>query len=324
MPLSWNEIKDRALKFTNEWNDAFNEDADAKPFLVAFFNVFGINQRKLATFEYRVKKLDEHNGYIDMLWKGNLLVEMKSRGKDLDKAYTQAMDYMQCLPQYELPKYLLLSDFVRFRLHSFEDGSITEFRLEELAANVHYFGFIAGYIKRTYKPEDPVNIEAAELMGRLHDDLKESGYSGHELEKYLVRLLFCLFADDTSIFEPRGIFEDYLQIKTNDDGSDLGMHLAQLFQVLNTPPHRRHTTLDESLAQFPYVNGQLFDEQLSFASFSSRMRSTLLNCCHLDWSLISPAIFGSMFQSVMNPVERRNLGAHYTSEKNIMKVIRPL
>jgi hypothetical protein len=324
MPLSWNEIKDRALKFTNEWNDAFNEDADAKPFLVAFFNVFGINQRKLATFEYRVKKLDEHNGYIDMLWKGNLLVEMKSRGKDLDKAYTQAMDYMQCLPQYELPKYLLLSDFVRFRLHSFEDGSITEFRLEELAANVHHFGFIAGYMKCTYKPEDPVNIEAAELMGRLHDDLKESGYSGHELEKYLVRLLFCLFADDTSIFEPRGIFEDYLQIKTNDDGSDLGMHLAQLFQVLNTPPHRRHTTLDESLAQFPYVNGQLFDEQLSFASFSSRMRSTLLSCCHLDWSLISPAIFGSMFQSVMNPVERRNLGAHYTSEKNIMKVIRPL
>ncbi len=109
MPLSWNEIKDRAVKFTNEWNNAFNEDADAKPFLVAFFNVFGINQRKVATFEHRVKKLDEHDGYIDMLWKGNLLVEMKSRGKDLDKAYIQAMEYMQGLKQYELPKYLIQS-----------------------------------------------------------------------------------------------------------------------------------------------------------------------------------------------------------------------
>ena len=324
MPLSWNEIKDRAVKFANEWNDACNEEADAKPFLVAFFNIFGINQRKVATFEYRVKKLDEHDGYIDMLWKGNLLVEMKSRGKDLDKAYTQAMEYMQGLKQYELPKYLLLCDFARFRLYDLEQGTNIEFKLEELAASVHHFGFIAGYIKRTYKPEDPVNIEAAELMGRLHDDLKESGYSGHELEKYLVRLLFCLFADDTGIFEPRGIFEDYLVDKTNVDGSDLGLHLALIFQVLNTPPHRRQTTLDESLAQFPYVNGQLFDEQLSFASFNAGMRSTLLSCCHLDWSLISPAIFGSMFQSVMNPVERRNLGAHYTSEKNIMKVIRPL
>jgi hypothetical protein len=132
-----------------------------------------------------------------------------------------------------------------------------------------------------------------------------------------------LFADDTSIFE-RGIFLDYLNQKTNTDGTDLGMHLAQLFQVLNTPDEKRQKTLDESLAQFPYINGHLFEQQLPFASFNSRMRATLLQCCKLDWNKISPAIFGSMFQSVMNETERRNLGAHYTSEKNILKVIKPL
>jgi hypothetical protein len=324
MPLSWNEIKDRAVNFSKEWKDAFNENADGKPFLVAFFNVFGINQRKVGTFEFRVKKLDDHDGYIDMLWKGNLLIEMKSRGKDLGKAWRQANDYMQLLKQYELPRYVLLCDFARFRLIDLEGGEPLEFRLEELVNNVHLFGFVAGYFSRPSQPEDAVNIAAAELMGRLHDDMKEAGYTGHELEKYLVRLLFCLFADDTGIFEPRGIFYDYLALKTNEDGSDLGLHLAQIFQVLNTPPQNRQLTLDENLAQFPYVNGQLFAEQLLFASFNSKMRKTLIACCHLDWGRISPAIFGSMFQSVMNPVERRNLGAHYTSEKNIMKLIRPL
>jgi hypothetical protein len=160
-------------------------------------------------------------------------------------------------------------------------------------------------------------------MGKLHDALKDAGYAGHELEKYLVRLLFCLFADDTTIFEA-GIFQEYILNKTHEDGTDLGLHLAQIFQILNSPNDKRQKTLDESLNAFPYINGQLFEEQLSFASFNTKMRNTLLECCVLDWSKISPAIFGSMFQSVMNPVERRNLGAHYTSEKNILKLIKPL
>jgi hypothetical protein len=206
MPLSWNEMKDRAVNFSKEWKDAFNEDAEAKPFLVAFFNVFGINQRKVGTFEFRIKKLDDHDGYIDMLWKGNLLIEMKSRGKDLGKAWRQANDYMQLLKQYELPKYVLLCDFARFRLIDLEGGEPLEFRLEELVNNVHLFGFIAGYFNRPSKPEDAVNIAAAELMGRLHDDMKEAGYSGHELEKYLVRLLFCLFGEDTGILNPEEFF----------------------------------------------------------------------------------------------------------------------
>jgi hypothetical protein len=323
MALGWNEIKDRAVKFSKEWEEAFNAEADAQSFLVEFFNVFGIGNRKVATFEHKVKKLDEHGGYIDLFWKGMLLIEMKSRGKNLDKAYQQARDYLHELSQFELPKYILVSDFENFRLYDIDENTETNFLLKDFVNNVQLFGFIAGYQKRIYKAEDPVNIEAAYLMGKLHDALKEAGYTGHELEKYLVRLLFCLFAEDTTIFE-KNAFKEYIEDKTNVDGADLGMHIAQLFQILNTPFNKRQTTLDESLAIFPYVNGQLFGEQLSFASFNSKMRHTLLECCRLDWSKISPAIFGSMFQSVMDADQRRNLGAHYTSEKNILKLIKPL
>jgi len=300
-----------------------NEEADAKPFLIEFFNVFGISNRKVATFEHRVKKLDESEGYIDLLWKGTIVIEMKSRGKSLERAYKQARDYLPGLKDHELPRYILVSDFENFRLYDFDENREHDFKLKDFVNHVHLFGFIAGYQKRTFKEEDPVNIEAAYLMGKLHDTLKEAGYTGHVLEKYLVRLLFCLFADDTTIFEPHS-FQEYIENRTNEDGIDLGMHLALLFQVLNTPTASRQRTLDESLMNFPYINGQLFEEQLPFASFNSRMRQTLLDCCQPDWSKISPAIFGSMFQSVMNPVERRNLGAHYTSEKNILKLIKPL
>lgn len=323
MALGWNEIKERAVKFSKDWEDASNEEADAKPFLVEFFNVFGISSKRVATFEHRVKKLDESDGYIDLLWKGNILIEMKSRGKSLDKAHKQAVDYTFGLKESELPKYILVCDFANFRLYDLEEKKEHDFELKNLVNHVHLFGFIAGYQKQTYKAEDPVNIDAAYHMGKLHDALKESGYSGHVLEKYLVRLLFCLFAEDTTIFELQS-FQDYIESKTNEDGTDLGLHLAQTFQVLNTPNDKRQKTLDESLAAFPYVNGHLFEEALPIASFNSKMRGILLDCCRLNWSKISPAIFGSMFQSVMDEKARRNLGAHYTSEKNILKLIKPL
>ena len=323
MALGWNEIKDRAVRFSNEWKDACNEEQDSQNFLIEFFDVFGISRRKVATFEHKVKKLDEHAGSIDLFWKGTILIEMKSRGKDLDKAFVQAREYIDGLKQFELPRYILVSDFENFRLFDIDENTETAFQLKDFINHVQLFGFIAGYQKRTYKPEDPVNIEAAYLMGKLHDALKDAGYTGHELEKYLVRLLFCLFAEDTTIFN-KNIFKEYIEDKTNEDGTDLGMHIAQLFQILDTPNHERQKTLDESLAAFPYVNGQLFKERLSFASFNSKMRHTLLECCMLDWGMISPAIFGSMFQSVMDETQRRNLGAHYTSEKNILKLIKPL
>ena len=323
MTLSWNEIKDRALKFSKEWADTYNEEADAKPFLDEFFNVFGITRRKIGTFEHRVKKLDDGNGYIDLLWKGVILIEMKSKGKNLDKAFIQAKEYTNGLKQHELPKYILVSDFNIFRLYDTEENTIVEFRLTDLVDNVQHFGYLLGYQKKVYKEQDPANIKAAELMGKLHDRLEEIGYTGHPLEVYLVRILFLLFAEDTTIFNKQQ-FQEYIEQRTNIDGSDLAAKLQELFQVLNTAKENRFKNLDEQLADFPYVNGKLFEEILPTASFDTKMRQALLDCCYIDWSKISPAIFGSMFQSVMNPKERRNLGAHYTSETNILKLIKPL
>ncbi len=323
MALSWNEIKDRALNFSKEWADTSNEEADAKPFLEAFFNVFGISRKRVSTFEHRVKKLDDKNGYIDLLWKGTILVEMKSLGKNLDKAYQQAIDYTYGLKQHELPKYILISDFDNLRLYDLEEDKTMEFKINDLVNHVQHFGFILGYQKKVYKEQDPANIKAAELMGKLHDRLEEIGYSGHPLEVYLVRILFLLFAEDTTIFNKQQ-FQDYIEQRTAEDGSDLAPKLQELFQTLNTAKEKRFKNFDEQLADFPYVNGKLFEENLPSASFDTKMRQAMLDCCYIDWSKISPAIFGSMFQSVMNPKERRNLGAHYTSEINILKLIKPL
>jgi hypothetical protein len=336
MPLSWNEIKSRAAAFSKEWEHDTSEDAEAKSFWDGFFNIFGISRRRVATFEERVSLIPhpspsrllsgekgKRTGYIDLLWKGVILVEHKSKDENLDKAYNQAKDYFPGLKEKELPRYILVCDFARFRLYDLEANTYHEFALQKLKDNVGLFGFIAGYEKKTYKEQDPVNIEAAELMGRLHDKLKAIGYEGHQLELYLVRLVFCLFADDSNIFE-KGIFYDYIDLRTAEDGSDLAMHIDTLFNVLNTPPDKRLKNLDENLEAFPYVNGKLFEERLSPASFESDMRRILLDCCLLDWGKISPAIFGSLFQSVMDEKARRNLGAHYTSEKNILKLIKPL
>ena len=213
MPLSWNEIKDRALRFSRDWADESSEDAEAKSFLDAFFNVFGVPRKRVATFEQRIKKLDGRSGYIDLLWKGILLIEQKSRGKDLDRAYQQAKDYFPGIKDRDTPRYILVSDFARFRLYDLEEGKQHEFALAEFYKNVRLFGFIAGYQTTSYKEQDPVNIEAAERMGRLHDKLKDIGYQGHRLEIYLVRLLFCLFAEDTSIFERRQ-FQDRIEQRT--------------------------------------------------------------------------------------------------------------
>lgn len=330
MALSWTEIKDRALRFANEWKTEASEDAEAKSFWDDFFNVFGVSRRRLAQFEKAVERPGRSKGFVDLFWPGTLVVEHKSRGRSLDDAYKQAVDYFIGLKDHELPRYVLVSDFARFRLYDLEEKSTVgsertyhEIPLAELHQHVKEFGFMLGYQKRTYKEEDPVNIKAAQMMGSLHDKLKEVGYEGHTLEVYLVRLLFCLFADDTSIFE-KGIFQDYLAQNTREDGFDLGQQMAMMFQVLNSPTDKRPKNLDDALAQFPYVNGKLFAENLTIPTFDREMRQILLDCCGLDWGRISPAIFGSLFQSVMNPVERRNLGAHYTSEKNILKVIKPL
>lgn len=227
MPLSWNEIKDRAFAFSREWAQVESEDAEAKSFWDAFFNVFGVSRRRLATFEQRVKTIDGKAGYIDLLWKGVVLIEHKSKGRSLDRAFQQARDYFPGLKDAELPHYIVVSDFGRFRVHDLEMDESHEFALKDLHKQVRRFAFLAGYQTHSYKEQDPVNIKAAEAMGRLYDRLKATGYEGHPLEVFLVRLLFCLFADDTGIFE-RAIFQEYLLRRTSEDGSDAGSRLAEL------------------------------------------------------------------------------------------------
>src|SRR5690606_27076646 len=129
-------------------------------------------------------------------WKGELIVEHKSRGKSLDKAYSQALDYFAGIAERDLPKRVLVSDFERIRLYELDTGEQHEFPLAELHKNVGRFAFIAGYATQKLAPEDPVNRHAAERMGKLHDALKAGGFTGHALEVLLVRLLFCLFAED--------------------------------------------------------------------------------------------------------------------------------
>lgn len=262
MALSWNEIKERAIAFSKEWEDYVNEKSDANAFLIAFFKVFGVSHKRVATFEHKVKKLDGRDGFIDMLWKGTLLVEMKSRGKDLNKAFGQAKDYFPGLKEHELPKYILVCDLHTFRLYDLETDRTYEFTIKELYKKVSLFGFISGHGNTVvYKEQDPVNIKAAESMGKLHDQLKAIGYEGHSLELYLVRLLFCMFADDTTIFN-KNTFYDYILTRTTEDGSDLSPTISQIFDILNTPPEKRLKNLSEELSAFPYVNGRLFEERL--------------------------------------------------------------
>ncbi|HUY14883.1 MAG TPA: DNA methyltransferase [Terriglobia bacterium] len=340
MPLSWNEIRHRAIAFSKDWTGARREQAEKQSFWNEFFNVFGVPRRAVASFEEPVKNISGDYGYIDLFWPGKVLVEHKSRGKDLSKAESQAFRYLQDLAREgrieEIARYVIVSDFARVALHDLEPEdqrhlplfgnwrvASVEFPLADFHKWIHAFAFIPGYKQHKFEEQDPINIRAVEIMGRLHDALEAGGYSGHQLERFLVRILFCLFAEDTGIYEPEA-FRLYLLNRTAKDGSDLGLHLAHLFEVLNTPREKRQKNLDETLATLPYVNGELFAESIGFADFDSDMRDALLACTHFDWSRISPAIFGSLFQAVMEPKERRQIGGHYTSERDILKVIRSL
>ncbi len=346
MPLSWNEIKHRAIAFSKDWKDETREDAEAKSFWDAFFNVFGVQRRTVASFEEPVKKLTGDWAYIDLFWPGTLLAEHKSAGKDLGKAHAQGMEYIRALASSgrgkESPRYLIVSDFQRIAIHDLEpeqdpDAPLFnrlppsfEFPLADFHKHIRHFFFIAGYKQHKLNPEDPANEEATQLMCDLHDALEEGEYgtdatgrAGHELKQFLVRLLFCLFGEDNGIFPTRA-FQLYIEDHTAADGSDLGPKLGQLFDVLNTAEDRRQKNLDPDLLQFAYINGDLFAERLALPAFTSKMRGKLLACATFEWSRISPAVFGSLFQAVMEPRERRQIGAHYTAERNIMKVVRSL
>lgn len=328
MPLSWNEIRHNAIRFAKDWAGVTREESEKQTFWNEFFAAFGINRRTAMSFEEPVRNLGGQYGFIDGFWRGVVLIEHKSFGKDLGKAHAQGMDYIQDLARdekrrKEIPRYIIVSDFARIALHDLDEDTSVTFPLNELHQHIHDFAFIPGYKQHKFKEEDPINIEAAEILGELHDALEAGGFSGHDLERFLVRILFCLFAEDTGLF-PRRAFELYLEERAFPDMANIGSSLEHLFQVLNTPEDKRQKNLPLELQQFPYVNGDLFSERLVWPEFGDEARQALRQCCGFDWSRISPAIFGSLFQAVMEPKERRQIGGHYTSERDILKVIRSL
>jgi hypothetical protein len=338
MSITLNEIRLRASKFCKEWENKApkaREEADAQDFQTDFLYVFGVSRRDVAFFEHRVdidaeenmigEKKVKRRGYIDMFWKGHILIEMKTPGKDRVKAFEQAKEYAASLPSGQKPSGILISDFLNFDHYAVENNfELTTFTISELPEKLELFGYLFERKDIKYQAISPVDIEAAEHMGELYDALKENRYPEHDLELYLVRLLFILFADDSGIFEEKKIFLNYIKENTKDDGSDLALHLDLIFQMLNKHPDNRQTNRDETFKKFPYVDGGLFEKRLDTAAFNSTMRKTLLKCCTLDWSKIKPEIFGAMFQSIKDKENRRELGKHYTSEENILKVIKPL
>lgn len=323
MILSWNEISTRAKRFSKEWKDANYERGETQSFYNDFFKVFGRKRRDVAIYERAVQRLNNSTGFIDLFWKGVLLVEQKSEGRNLDKAFIQAEDYYLELEEKDKPRYILVSDFQKFELIDLENNKIEKFKLKDFHKHIRSFDFIAGRKAHKYEDQDPVNIKAANIIAELHKSIKNTGFEENHLEIFLTRIVYCLFADDTGIFQPDN-FLNYIETRTNQDGSDIGAKITELFQTLDTNIENRQTNIDEDLDSFPYVNGDLFSETIRIPSLDSEMRKKIINCSNLDWSKVSPALFGSLFQTVLDFQEQRDEGAHYTSEKNILKVINSL
>ena len=329
--LSRIEIRRRLSAFAKEWQDAHSEAADAKTFWLRFYECYGIRAESATIYEKAVDKLGGARGFIDSFIPGKLIVEHKSRGKDLDKAFDQAADYFIALPEAERPRYIITSDFARIRLYDLKEGKHWECTLKTLPAKANWFNFLLDDDAPEIVEESPINRNAAYAISKLHEGLLDIGFKGRDLEVFLTRLLFCLFADDTNIFGDNGMFRRLVE-RTREDGKDLGPMLSELFDVLNTAEAERQSTLDDDLTAFAYVNGSLFAERTRPPAFDAKLRDMLMRCIDLDWSGISPAIFGAMFQGVLeahSPDERRQasrreLGAHYTSERNILRVLNPL
>ena len=323
--ISWNEIQDRATEFASKWQGETYEKGESQSFWSDFWPCMASTAAgTVLFFEYAIKKGSGPQGFIDMFWPGKLLAEQKSGGRDLGKANIQAYEYLETMPDHDLPQAIVLSDFANFTF-ILQDGrnEKVEFALADLPKHVKLFAFLLGETSQKTAEEQPVNRQAAEAMARLHNQLRDDNYTGHDLELLLVRLVFCMFADDSGIFE-HGQLRGYIANRTAADGSDLGSRLVDIFQTINTPREHRQHSLDSDLMALEYVNGGLFATPIRTPHFSAQMRRDLLAAMELDWSQVSPAIFGSMFQGVMDEQQRRNLGAHYTSEKNILRVIKPL
>ena len=330
-PLVLTDIRARAGAFVAQWRDAEGyERGEAQSFVRDLLQVFGITRSTAAVYERRAQRASTgQRGYIDALISGTALIEMKSAGENLERAEAQALDYIESLTVHERPDFVITSDFKHFRLLNLtaepDEQSVVTFALDELPAHVEDLMFLAGYRRAKFgsSEQEAASIKAAQLMARLYEHLESTGYDDHQSSIFLIRTLFCLYADDAGLWE-RDLFSRYIEERTSEDGSDLGAQLSTLYQALNKPEDKRYGRDDDLLMAFPYVNGSVFGEAVDIPYFDRASRELLLQAAYFNWSSISPAIFGSLFQSVKSKKARRELGEHYTTETNILKLIRPL
>ena len=255
-----NKLQKAAQKFADDWKDASYERGETQTFYNDLFVIFGKDRRDYARYEKRARRINKNDGFIDLLWPGVLLVEQKSRGKDLGEAYVQADEYFEGLEENERPRYILTCDFQKWELHDLDENKNYAFELKDLPKHIHLFNFMQ---KGEYMPPpaDPVSIKASEKMAKLYDALKKGGYDKKNMEYLLTRLTFCMFADYVGIFKP-GNFRRYLNTGMQAGAVEVGGKLVELFDVLDTPEDERQAASREDLAAFRYINGGLFNETI--------------------------------------------------------------
>ena len=337
MSLDYQHIREQLRRIIHDYKDAEGyERGQSQNFWTQIFNAYGVSgQVQLKAFEHRLKN-DKSQKYVDAFIPKLVMIEQKSRGVDLNKAYKQVSEYYDRL-KTDKPRYIVLSNFDEVWLYDIANPlDIKEYKcaLNDLPNNAEWLDFLApNAAMAEIVEENPINRQATEMVAKLHQAFISDGVNADELALFLTRLIFCFFADDTGIFGQKNLLDGLLENEARSDGSNLHEVFTTLFDTLNTK--ERSSRLPASYAAFAYVNGDLFSESIRIPYFDENLYNLVVECNHLDWSEISPAIFGSMFQSVLDIDDtadsdsnsndkRREFGAHYTSEKNILKVINSL
>lgn len=341
------EQRQSAKKFSEYWKGRGYEKGESQPFWLSLLReVFGVEEpEKFISFEDRV--FLDHTSFIDGYIKDSkVLIEQKGLNKDLrapikqsDGSYLtpfqQAKRYVTELPVSQHPRWIVTCNFEEFNIYDMEQpmGKPEILLLKNLDKEYYRLQFLVDVKSDSIQKEMDISFQAGDLVGILYDEIleqykdKESEETLKSLNELCVRLVFCLYAEDSGVFGKRNMFHDYLKKVADKDIDDVRDALVSLFKVLDTKVEDRDPYLKEDLAQFPYVNGGLFaNEDIIVPRFNEKIVDILLNKASLDfdWSNISPTIFGAVFESTLNQETRRKGGMHYTSIENIHKVIDPL
>jgi hypothetical protein len=344
---STNTQKQAAKAFVQEWSGKGYEKGETQRFWLSLLHtVFGIdNPMKMMEFELPVKTITKEKGsdFIDAyIHATKVLIEQKGSHVDLSAKYRQsdgqeltpyqqARRYAAGLPLSMAPRWIVACNFNTFEVHDMErpNDAPEIIRLADLEKEYHRLSFLVDDTNVHLKKELEVSIQAGEIVGVLYDKIlaqykdPSNPESQKALNKLCVRLVFCLYAEDAGIFGTKNMFHDYM---SRFSANDFRRALIELFQVLDTKPEDRDPYMDEGLLAFPYVNGGMFAGEIEIPRINEEIRTLILQRASddFDWSLISPTIFGAVFESTLNPETRRAGGMHYTSIENIHKVIDPL